>query len=49
MYVRKKSNKSSSTSVVIVDKSTGKVRYFKTIGVSSDQQEIAALFQEGKK
>jgi len=49
MYVRKKSNRSGSTSVVIVDKSTGKTRYLKTIGVSSDQQEIAALLREGKK
>ena len=49
MYVRKKSNRSGSTSVVIVDKSSGKVRYLKTIGVSSDEKEIAALYQQGKK
>jgi transposase len=49
MYVRKKNNRSGSTSVVIVDKSTGKIRYLKTIGVSSDRQEIEALLQQGKK
>ena len=49
MYVRKKSNRSGSTSVVIVDKSSGKTRYLKTIGVSSDEQEIASFFEQGKK
>ena len=49
MYVRKKSNRSGSTSVVIVDKSSGKIRYLKTIGVSSDEQQIAVLYQQGKK
>ena len=49
MFVRKKINRSGSTSVVIVDKSTGKIRYLKTIGVSSDEQEIAILYQQGKK
>ncbi len=49
MYVRKKSNRSGSTSVVIVDKSSGKIRYLKTIGVSSDEEKIAAFFEQGKK
>ncbi len=49
MYVRKKINRSGSTSVVIVDKSSGKIRYLKTIGISSDEQEIAALYEQGKK
>ena len=34
---------------MIVDKSTGKIRYLKTIGVSSDEKEIALLYQQGKK
>ncbi|MDR2969727.1 MAG: hypothetical protein LBV32_09010 [Tannerellaceae bacterium] len=34
---------------MIVDKSSGKIRYLKTIGVSSDEQEIAAFFEQGKK
>lgn len=49
MYVRKKPNRSGSTSVVIVEKRKGKIRYLKTIGVSSDPQEIDNLFIEGKK
>jgi transposase len=49
MYVRKKQNRSGSISVVIVDKSMGKCRYLKTIGISSDEKEIAELYQEGKK
>ena len=49
MYVRKKTNRSGSTSVVIVDKRTGKTRYLKTIGVSSEPTEIATLYQQGKK
>jgi transposase len=49
MYVRKKINRSGSTSVVIVDKSSGRMRYLKTIGVSSDVQQIASLYSEGKK
>ncbi|MDR1103366.1 MAG: transposase, partial [Tannerella sp.] len=48
-YVRKKQNRSGSISVVIVDKSSGKCRYLKTVGISSDEKEIAALYQQGKK
>jgi len=48
MFVHKKKNRSGSTSVVIVDKSSGKIRYLKTIGVSSDAQEIAAFCQQGR-
>ena len=42
-------NRSGSTSIVIVDKSTGNVRYLKTIGVSSDPKEIDRLYLEGKR
>jgi hypothetical protein len=49
MFVRKKINRSGSTSVVIVDKSGGKIRYLKTIGVSSDDKEVAELYLQGKK
>jgi hypothetical protein len=48
MYVRKKPNRSSSTSVVIVDKSSGKVRYLKTIGVSRDENVLADLYRQGE-
>jgi hypothetical protein len=49
MYIRKKKNRSGSTSVVIVDKSSGKIRYLETIGVSSDEEIISDLYIFGKK
>jgi transposase len=48
MHIRKKKNKSGSTSVVVVDKSDGKYKELKTIGVSSDKKKIAELHQSGK-
>ena len=48
MFVRKKNNRAGSTSVVIIDKRAGKVRYLKTIGVSSDAKEIEDFFCQGK-
>jgi transposase len=49
MFVRKKKNRSGTTSVVVVDKSGSQFRELKTIGVSSDEKQIAALYQQGKK
>src|SRR5690554_1814713 len=49
MFVRKKKNRSGTTSVVVVDKSGGRYRELKTIGVSSDEKEITVLYHEGKK
>jgi transposase len=49
MFVRKKKNRSGTTSVVVIDKSSGRFRELKTLGVSSDEQEIAELYQQGKK
>lgn len=48
MFVRKKRNPSGVVSVQIIDKSHGKYRMVKTVGSSSDPQEIDRLFQEGK-
>jgi transposase len=48
MYVRKKTNRSGTTSVVIVDKSSGKIKYLKTIGISSDKDQINIYYLEGK-
>lgn len=48
MYVRKKQNRSGTTSVVIVDKRGGKVRYVKTVGVSDDANEIEKLYRLGQ-
>jgi len=49
MFIRKKKNRSGSTSVVIVDKSNGRFRELKTIGVSSDEKELKELCSLGKK
>ena len=43
MFVRKKKNRSGTVSVVVADKSSGKFKELKTIGVSSDPDEIARL------
>lgn len=48
MFVRKKKNKSGSTSIVIVSKSSGKFKCIKTIGTSIDEQEIERLFLQGE-
>ena len=48
MFVRKKRNRSGSTSVIIVNKVSGRVNYLKTIGISSDDQEIKRLFRLGQ-
>jgi len=47
MYVRKKKNPSGVVSIQIIDKSKYKV--LKTVGSSSDIQEIERLFLQGKK
>jgi transposase len=46
MFVRKKPNPSGSTSIQIIDKSKGKFRIVKTVGVSSDPAEIAFLWKQ---
>ena len=49
MFIRKKKNRSGSTSVVVVDKSGGHFREVHTIGVSSDEKAIMEMYQQGKK
>jgi transposase len=49
MFIRKKKNRSGTTSIVVIDKSGGHYRELKTIGVSSDSHEIASLYHQGKK
>jgi hypothetical protein len=48
MYVREKPNKSGIISVQIIDKSSGKYKVVKTIGRSSNWQDVDALIQQGK-
>jgi transposase len=49
MFIRKKKNRSGSTSVVVVDKSRGDYRELVTIGVSNNSTEIESLCLQGKK
>lgn len=49
MFIRKKKNRSGTTSVVIADKSNGIFREIKTIGVGKDDAEVESLYQQGKK
>lgn len=48
MFLRKKNNKSGSTSIQIISKAHGKYKVVKTIGCSDNEQEIQKLFFLGK-
>ncbi len=49
MFVRKKKNKSGSISVQIIDKSNGKYRVIKTIGVAKTTAELNDLLLQAKR
>ena len=49
MFIRKKKNRSGTTSVVVVDKRKGQFHELTTIGVSSDEKTISELYTQGKK
>ena len=49
MYVRKKKNRSGTTSIVVVEKRKGVYREIKTIGTSNDATEIESLIRQGKR
>lgn len=49
MFVKRKKNKSGSTSVVVVDKVGSKYDYVATIGISNNPTDIEKLVLEGKK
>lgn len=40
MFVRKKKNRSGSTSVVVVDKHGGKFKELHTVGIGHEEHEI---------
>ena len=48
MFVRRKKNRSGTTSVVVVDKLGGKFKELHTVGVSCDETEIDRLCLEGR-
>jgi hypothetical protein len=43
MFVRKNPNRSGNISAVVVEKKAGKVHYLRTLGVSSDADEIEGI------
>ena len=49
MFVRKRRNKSGTTSVVIVDKSSGRFKELATIGVASSPKEISELEKKARR
>ena len=49
MFIRKKKNRSGTTSIVVVDKRQGVYHEIKTIGVSKDHSEIESLYFQGKR
>lgn len=49
MFLRKKKNRSGSTSIVVIDKCKGIYKEVKTIGTSSNDSEIESFYQQGKK
>lgn len=48
MYIRRKKNRSGTTSVVIVDKSGGHYKEMSTVGVALDEPDILRLEREGR-
>jgi transposase len=49
VYIRKKKNRSGTTSIVVVEKHKGVYRELKTIGTSNDPLVIESLYLKGKK
>ena len=48
MFIRKKKNRSGTTSIIVVKKVRGKFIRLRTIGSSSDNDELVRLYREGK-
>lgn len=47
MFVRKKKNRSGSTSIVVVDKHGGKFKELHTVGIAQNEDEVSALCDKG--
>lgn len=48
MFVRKKKNRSGTTSIVVVDKHGGKFKELHTVGIATDDKEIEKLAAHGR-
>ncbi|HHT03399.1 MAG TPA: IS1634 family transposase [Bacteroidales bacterium] len=49
MFIRKKKNRSGTTSVIVVSKAYGKFKEVKTIGVSDDESQIENFVREARR
>lgn len=49
MFVRKKKNRSDTTSIVVVDKHGGKFKELHTVGIARDESEIDILCLQGRR
>lgn len=49
MFVRKKKNRSGTTSIVVVDKHGGKFKELHTVGIARDESEIDILCLQGRR
>ena len=47
MHVRLKKNRSSSISVVVIDKSSGRYKELHTVGIAKEDSEVAPLRRKG--
>ena len=48
MFIKKKKNRSGTTSVVVVEKNGQKYKEHLTVGISSEETEIDALVKQGQ-
>lgn len=48
MFVRRKKNRSGTTSVVVVDKHGGKFKELHTVGIGRDEDEVIGLCRQGR-
>lgn len=48
MFVRKKKNRSGTTSIVVVDKHGGKFKEIHTVGIAHNDDEINSLCAKGR-
>jgi len=49
MFVKKKKNRSGTTSVVVAEKTKGRYRELVTIGIAGDEEHVSMLVTEGRK
>ncbi len=48
MFVKRKKNRSGTTSIVVAEKSKGSYRELRTIGIAHNEEEAASLVLQGR-